>query len=124
MSITCLIVLVYEVYLKVQERYLIFILNPCHISNVFMILGGWLKFSKFGNFCALVCISFSFGGWIGILFAENEGLPLVEIIFYQIEHAFASWLGPLIFTLGGRYPLSYYLQWPFPLLSLAIFSVY
>ena len=56
----------------------------------------------------MLVFSSAYGGWIGLIFSENEELPAIEIIIYNIEHFLASFGGPLILYMCGRYdPFKY-----------------
>lgn len=103
MAFTCLLVYIYQCYIKIQSKYLIFMLNPCHWCTLFLIGAGFSNYGKFGLFCAVGAFGFSFGGWIGTLFNENEGIPMQEVVFYYIEHILASFGGTVILAISGRY---------------------
>jgi hypothetical protein len=98
--------------------------NPCHIVNLFLVIVSLRKHDRLGELCALAVYSFAFGGYIGIIFNENEGFSLFELIIYHSEHAFASWLGPLILSLSGRYYFLSYFKFPLPWFGFIIFTIY
>jgi hypothetical protein len=62
-------------------------------------------FSKGSELLTLALFSSIFGGWIGIFFNENDGLPFHEIVMYYVQHVLASFGGPLILLMCGRYNL-------------------
>lgn len=124
MGFTCLVILLINTWLKFFDRSLIFMFNPCHITNLFLVVVCLRKHSRLGELCALAVYSFAFGGFIGIIFNENEGFTPFETIVYHIEHAFASWLGPLLLSLAGRYEFLSYVKFPLPWFGFVIFSVY
>lgn len=124
MGYLCLLNLIINFHLKVQSRTLIFMFNPCHIVNLFLVIVSLRKHDRLGELCALAVYSFAFGGYIGIIFNENEGFSLFELIIYHSEHAFASWLGPLILSLSGRYYFLSYFKFPLPWFGFIIFTIY
>ena len=75
-------------------------INPCHIVNLFLVIVSMTSHGRLGEFCALATYSFAFGGYIGVIFNENEGFGFFELVVYHTEHAFASWLGPLVLSLS------------------------
>jgi hypothetical protein len=110
MGYLCLAVLAYNVYLKVVAETLIFIINPCHVNCLLLAIISLNKNSLVTEMCALGFFSSNFGGWIGIIFSENEELGMLEIVVYYIEHAFASFLGAVVLTYAGRYDIRKYLS--------------
>lgn len=124
MGTTSLALLLINTWLKYLDRSLIFMFNPCHITNVFLVIVSLTKHSRLGELCALAVYSFAFGGFIGIIFNENEGFTPFETVIYHLEHAFASWLGPLLLTLGQRYDFGSYVKFPLPWFGFVIFSLY
>ena len=47
-----------------------------------------------------------------------------ELLVYYTEHAFTSFLGPVVLSLGGRFdPLSY-AGWPLPVCGFHLFVAY
>lgn len=109
---------------KFEQNTLIFMLNPCHVVNVFLAVVSLRSYSRIGELSALCVYAFSFGGYIGIIFNENEELSQKELVLYYVEHAFASALGPLILSLSGRYDLRTYAKFPLPLFGFGLFSFY
>lgn len=98
--------------------------NPCHVVNFFLIIVSLRSHGRLGELCALAIYSFAFGGYIGIIFNENQGFNTFETIIYHSEHAFASWLGPLVLSLSGRYDFRSYFKFPLPWFGFIIFSIY
>jgi hypothetical protein len=95
-------------YYKYHSKTLIFMRNPCHMVTVLLIIVGFSKFSRFSEMVALAIFASAYGGWIGLIFSENEELPIQELVIYYVEHAFTSFLGPLTLCLAGRFnPLEY-----------------
>lgn len=84
MGYVCAAVMIANISFKLQSRTLIFILNPCHAANAFLIYLTMTDYSGFGEVVALAVYGFSFGGWIGLAFSENEGLPFFEVLVYYI----------------------------------------
>lgn len=105
MGFICLGCMIANALFKVESKTLVFILNPCHASNVFIIYLCFTKYSKMGEAVAFLFFSFTFGGILGIIFTENEGLPLIDVVIYMIHHYIVGLLGPLILSLCGRYDL-------------------
>jgi hypothetical protein len=65
-------------------------------------------YSQASELLAMAVFSSAYGGWIGIIFSENDELPYDEIVVYYIEHALASFGGAVILSLSGRYdPFKY-----------------
>jgi len=90
---------------KLDSRTLIFMLNPCHAAIFFLVFLTMTDYSCVGEIVALAFYGFSFGGWIGLLFSENEGLPWIEVLVYYVHHAIVSGLGPILLSAGGRYDI-------------------
>ena len=40
-----------------------------------------------------------------MIFTENDGLPLGEVVVYHLEHQINSYLGPLILCASGRFDI-------------------
>ena len=59
-----------------------------------------------------------------MIFTENEGLPFGEVVTYHIEHAFNSYLGPLILCLSGRFDILEYFNWRYPMMGYNMFVLY
>lgn len=68
--------------------------------------------------------SSAFGGWIGLLWSENEELPFIELFVYYLEHFFTSFGGPLILSLSGRYDPLTYTKFPLPVFGFHLFVMY
>ncbi len=98
--------------------------NPCHIVNLFLVIVSLTSHCRLGELCALAVYSFSFGGYIGIIFNENEGFTPFETFIYHSEHAFASWLGPLVLSYTGRYDYRSYVKYPLPWFGFILFTLY
>jgi len=90
---------------KMNSRTLVFILNPCHAATLFVVFLTMTDFSFIGEIVVLAFYGFSFGGWIGLIFSENEGLPWNEVFVYNIQHVIVSGLGPIVLSTGGRYDI-------------------
>jgi hypothetical protein len=71
MGIICLLNLAINLYLKYESKSLIFMFNPCHVVNFFLIIVSLRSHGRLGELCALAIYSFAFGGYIGIIFNEN-----------------------------------------------------
>jgi hypothetical protein len=84
MGFICLGCAVANVLFKIESKTLVFMLNPCHASNFFLIYLCFTPFHLAGELVAFCLFGFSFGGLLGIVFNENEGLPKSEIIVYNI----------------------------------------
>lgn len=124
MGCSCFLMTILNSYYKFQSNTLIFMFNPCHIVNILLGIIAVTPFSRTNEWLALCVYSAAFGGYIGIIFNENEELSFVEQIIYQYEHALASYLGPLVLSLVGRYdPLSY-ISFPLPWAGYLLFSTY
>lgn len=124
MAYTCLFVLFVNLYCKYRSETLIFMFNPCHFTNMMLILVGFLRKNLFTELLALYIFSSAFGGWIGIIFSENEELHAFEIFIYYVEHAYTSFLGPLVLSLSGRFdPLDYF-GLALPICGFHLFCVY
>lgn len=124
MGIWCTINLITNCYLKMDNKTLIFMFNPCHVVNLFLIVISFGRHSRLGEICALMVYSFAFGGWIGIIFNENEGFTNFEHLIYYSEHAFASFLGPVVLSLAGRYNMTSYMKYPLPWFGFILFVLY
>ena len=98
--------------------------NPCHVAIIFLGIACLRSYGVIGEISAMCVYSFAFGGYIGIIFNENEELSQAEVVLYYIEHAFTSALGPLILSLNGRYDFISRALPPYPLFGFAFFSVY
>lgn len=105
LGIICIAVVIANCSFKVESRTLVFILNPCHAANFFIIFLTLTEYSFVGEIVALAFYGFSFGGWLGMIFSENEGLPFAEVLVYHIHHSIVSGLGPVILSIGGRYDI-------------------
>lgn len=68
--------------------------------------------------------SSTFGGWIGLIFSENEELGQLDIIVYYLEHLFTSFLGVLIFFIYGRFNALKYFEFPMPVFGFVMFCCY
>lgn len=119
-----MICLIANFYYKYLSRSLIFMFNPCHVVNLFLIFICFSRHSRLGEIFALGVYSFAFGGWIGIIFSENDGLTFIELVIYYTEHAFASFLGPVLLSLAGRYGMSSYMKFPLPWFGFILFTLY
>ena len=124
MGFVCSACVVANVFFKIQSKTLVFMLNPCHASNFFLIYLSFTPYHLAGELVAFSLFGFSFGGLLGIVFNENEGLPLSEIVVYNIQHALVGFLGPLILSLAGRYDIRKYTQFPLPWVAAIFFSLY
>ena len=124
MGLICLSCMVANIIFKVESRTLIFILNPCHASNFFLIFLCFTPFSIVGELFAFSLFGFSFGGLLGLIFTENEDLPFFEIFVYYVQHVFVAGLGPLILSLSGRYDIRNYVKYPLPWLGAIFFTLY
>jgi hypothetical protein len=98
--------------------------NPCHVAVLFLAIACLTRYGVVGEISAMCVYSFAFGGYIGIIFNENEELSQVENVLYYVEHAFASALGPMILSLSGRYDFTSRALPPYPLFGFGFFSVY
>ena len=117
-----------------------FILNPCHLlsvsidtstrsnstlfSQLFLIIIGFSKFSIFTQLLALYVFALSFGGWLGIIFSENHGLPFLEELAYQIEHYLGAFGGILILYLSGRFRIVDYYDKTYMYGGLIIYAIW
>lgn len=124
MGFLCLICMLANAWFKVQSKTLVFMLNPCHFSCLLLIYLCFTKESPTGQFIALSFYAFTFGGILGIIFTENEGLPMIDIVFYYIHHLLVGLIGPLVLSLCGRYDIRNYTQMELYLMAPCIFSFY
>lgn len=124
MGFLCIFNLAVNIWLKYCSKSLIFMFNPCHVVNCFLVVVSLTHHSRLSELCALAVYSFAFGGFIGIIFNENEGFTPFETVIYHSEHAFASWLGPLLLTVAGRYDYRSYFKYPLPWFGFIIFTLY
>jgi hypothetical protein len=99
-------------------------LNPCNISLCFLIYLCFTKFSRAGELVAFLMYGFSFGGVLGMLFSENDGLPYIYDINYMFHHAIVGVIGPLMLALCGRYDIRNYMSFPLPWMGAVLFSMY
>jgi len=86
-----------------------------------------IAFSKFDvkvEMLALFVFSSAFGGWIGLIWSENEEMPVIELVIYYTEHLFTSFMGPVVLCLGGRFDPLNYVGWPLPICGFHIFCAY
>lgn len=51
---------------------------------------------------SLFVVAGAFGGWIGLIWPENEEFSSLEFFVYYTEHMFTSLLGTMVLHLGGR----------------------
>lgn len=65
-----------------------------------------------------------FSRWIGLIFSENEEMSQAELLVYYTEHSLASFLGPLVLCLGGRFDPLAYAGWPLPACGFHLFVIY
>lgn len=98
--------------------------NPCHLTTLLIAVVGLSRFTIFTEMLVLYIYSSAFGGWIGIIFSENEELTHLEIFVYYCEHFFTSFGGPLIFTLFGRFDPRDYIAFPYPVMGFHMFCLY
>ena len=124
MGTCCTFNLLVNCFLKAENQTMIFMFNPCHVVNLFLIIVSLTKHSRLGEICALMVYSFAFGGWIGIIFNENEDFNAFENFIYYSEHAFASFLGPVLLSLAGRYDMMSYVKFPLPWFGFILFTLY
>lgn len=124
MGAICLTCMVVNIWYKYESRTMIFLLNPCHASNFFLIYLCFTDFHLVGELFAFSLFGFSFGGLVGILFSENVDLPFLEELVYNVQHIFVAVLGPLILSLCGRYDLRNYVKYPLPWVGTIFFSLY
>ena len=124
MGLTCIACLLINIYYKIQSETLIFILNPCHVCALAIGVLSLSKYSLKSEFLALYIFSSAFGGWIGLIFAENEELPIIELSVYYIQHFFTSFLGPLVLSLSGRFDPLTYAAFPLPVCGFHLFCLY
>lgn len=120
----CLLAFAFNCFLKFQQNTLIFMFNPCHVAIIFLAISCLTRYSVLGEISAMCVYSFAFGGYIGIIFNENEELSQAENVLYYVEHALASALGPLILNLSGRYDFASRAFPPYPFFGFGFFSVY
>ena len=66
--------LLFNCYYKLESKTLIFMFNPCHVVNLFLIITAFTSHCKVAELAAIGVYSFAFGGWIGIVFSENDDL--------------------------------------------------
>lgn len=124
MAVACSLCMLYNIYFKIESRTLIFLLNPCHFATVLLIYLGFTPFSKTNERVALASFGFFFGGWLGIIFRENEGMSQFYCLMYDIQHVFLAFGGAIVFSLSGKYDLR---KWYTPkviLMGAACFSAY
>mmetsp|Transcript_28705 Transcript_28705/g.20772 ORF Transcript_28705/g.20772 Transcript_28705/m.20772 type:complete len:173 (-) Transcript_28705:101-619(-) len=98
--------------------------NPCHLVTVLVAICSLLPFNIFTEICAVLIFSSTFGGWIGLIFSENEELGHLDIIVYYLEHLFTSFLGVLIFFINGRFNSLKYFEFPMPVFGFVLFCCY
>lgn len=146
MGWTCMFVLLANVYFKYKTETLIFIVMPCHLMTVSLLVFNTLIAIDCGRVteqvqshdrdaCTLnllTCIrrvsleaKLTFSRYIGIIFAENEEIfTWFEWIIYYVEHAFTSFLGPLVLSLAGRFDPLEYFKFPLPVAGYHLFGLY
>jgi len=124
MGVLCTFNLIMNWFLKLNSKSLIFMFNPCHVVNLFLIVISFTRHSRLGEICCMMVYSFAFGGWIGMIFNENEGFTNFEWFIYYSEHAFASFLGPVVLSLAGRYNMQSYMKFPLPWFGFNLFVFY
>ena len=124
-GVLCIACLIVNIYYKIQSETLIFIFNPCHVCALAIAVVSLSKYSIASEFCALYVYSSAFGGWIGLIFAENEEMyTTLELSTYYVQHFFTSFLGPLILCISGRFdPLDYF-AFPLPVAGFHLFCLY
>ena len=105
MGLVCSACAVANILFKIESKTLVFMLNPCHAANYFLIYLCLTPYHFTGELVAFSLFGFSFGGLLGIVFNENDGLPFSEIVVYNIQHVLVAFLGPLILSLTGRYDI-------------------
>ena len=89
-----------------------------------LIVIGFSRFHIRVELLALYVFSSAFGGWIGIIFAENEELPTMELVIYYVEHFFTSFGGPLVLCISGRFDPTDYMGLHLPVCGFHIFCAY
>jgi hypothetical protein len=73
-GVICLLTFLCNCFFKFQQNTLIFMLNPCHIAIIFLFIACTRSYGVVGEISAMCVYSFAFGGYIGIIFNENEEL--------------------------------------------------
>jgi len=73
---------------------------------------------------AIFSIWLNFGAFLAMVFPENDGLDLLEIIVYYIEHCMGSGLGTIVMSMAGRFDILRYLNRQSMLLGHVYFSFY
>ena len=93
--------------------------------NLLLVIVSFTSFSRLGELCAIASFSFAFGGWLGLVISENpEGISSFELFIYYFEHVWASFLGPVVMSVGGRYNLLSYVKFPLPWFGFMFFAFY
>jgi|688.fasta_scaffold373770_1 hypothetical protein len=114
-----------NVYLKHEERTLVFILNPCHALTFFLSIVCLTSYNQLSELFAIAVYAFAFGGWLGLLISENdEHTPVVYIVVYYLQHLICSFVGPVILSLNGRYNMQSYMKFPLPWFGFILFAFY
>ena len=123
-GVLCTLCLLANLYYKWHNMTLIFMLNPCHFVVFVQVIVFFSKFSVKAELLTLFIVSSAFGGWCGMIWSENIEMTFPELVVYYLEHAFASFLGPLVLSLGGRFDPLDYVAWPLPISGYHLFAVY
>ena len=70
----CILIFACNSLFKFQQNTLIFMFNPCHVAIIFLGIACLRSYGVIGEISAMCVYSFAFGGYIGIIFNENEEL--------------------------------------------------
>ena len=124
MGLICLGCILMNLYMKFHLRAVIFMLNPCHMANFLIVYLCFSKYSFGGELVAYMVYGLTFGGLLGLIFPENEGLSPFYVFVYVVQHIFVAFLAPLVFSHCGRYDIRDYKKFPLPLLGGVLFSTY
>eukprot|EP00347_Sterkiella_histriomuscorum_P003746 403363105 len=62
--------------------------------------------------------------WLGIVFAENDELSVLELVMYYVQHVFAALMAPMVLFCAGRYKAGDYIVYPLPIFGFVLFSIY
>ena len=124
MGIICILCLIGNLYYKWHTMTLIFMFNPCHVVCLSLAIISFSKFSTRVELLALFVFSSAFGGWIGLIWSENDEMSVNELLIYYTEHLFTSFMGTVVLSLSGRFDPLHYFTFPLQISGFHLFVAY
>jgi hypothetical protein len=100
-SIVVLLSYLLTLYYKVKTRRGLFILNPCHMSALFLVYLLFAKSTRMNRIIHGVWCSWIYGAIMALIFPHLAGIEQFEVVLYYYEHLAIAPIGYLI--LSRRY---------------------